>query len=178
MTHLLYPPLSLSWYPKDQYANTMSVDLLSRLSDPDSGDSHTFSIDTSSTFSDYFAMDADGHTLHNALELDLEAGLPSPVTVVIVVTDSGGKTATSKVRVTLEDVNDNDPEFQTTSFSGLYTGMAGATTIGTVTATDDDSGTNAEIDYAIVPGSSSPADKFMTAQRCLHRPLWTVLSTR
>ena len=60
-----------------------------------------------------------------ALTLDREGAPPSPVTIEIVATDAGGKTATAKVVVTLTDVNDNDPIFVTSSLTmiSMYEGM-------------------------------------------------------
>ena len=73
---------------------------------------HAFSVLPGGAFSSYFNF-PDPHvpTLSNVLALDREGSPPSPVTIEIVVTDAGGKTATAKVVVTLTDVNDNDPNF-------------------------------------------------------------------
>ena len=87
---------------------------------------HTFSLLPGGTYSSYFTFpDPYQPTITNLLTLDREGAPPSPVTIEIVATDAGGKTATAKVVVTLTDVNDNDPIFVTSSLTMItvYEGM-------------------------------------------------------
>ncbi|RUS73609.1 hypothetical protein EGW08_018632 [Elysia chlorotica] len=69
--------------------------------------------------------------------------------------------STVPVYITIDDINDNCPEFLNRVYTGTVPESAdGDTSIIDVIATDKDEGINAQIVYAIKPGSLNPPDLF------------------
>ena len=82
--------------------------------------------------------------------LDFETTFEYSLTVL--ATDSGlpTLTGTTEVRVTIQDVNDNAPEFDERSYTiTLFESTSIGVTVLTVTATDVDSTTNGQIQYSL-----------------------------
>lgn len=70
--------------------------------------------------------------------------------------DGGGLTSTAQLTITLLDENDNTPQFNRNTYtSTLNENVSLGTTVLTVTATDLDSGTNAQVSYSITGKSYS-----------------------
>ncbi len=69
-------------------------------------------------------------------------------TFTVVARDRGGRTGLAEVRVTIEDENDNSPEYTVTSYVGyVVEGSPSGTVVTSLSATDTDSGENGRITY-------------------------------
>ncbi|ESP00848.1 hypothetical protein LOTGIDRAFT_173039 [Lottia gigantea] len=81
--------------------------------------------------------------------------MPTDVLLTAGAVDEHGLTGTTKIAITVKDVNDNTPEFTSsvTSFVVSETQELGA--LGTVTALDKDSGANGEVTYTVQGGSQA-----------------------
>ncbi|XP_078684144.1 protein dachsous-like [Branchiostoma floridae x Branchiostoma belcheri] len=76
----------------------------------------------------------------------------------VVARDNGSppRNATANVRVTVTDDNDNDPRFTQESYHfSLVENLPAGTTVGTVFAVDADVGSNADLDFSLIPNNSS-----------------------
>ena len=77
-------------------------------------------------------------------------------TFTVVATDGGGKAATENVEIFVEDVNDNTPAFQGNPYSAnVAENVIIGHQVGTVQATDADSGPRGRISYSIVSGAEN-----------------------
>ncbi|XP_053376790.1 protocadherin Fat 4-like [Mercenaria mercenaria] len=117
--------------------------------DQDTGDSHTLSIDCG-TDTGYFLMNPSTGEVSYQSNYDTGAGLPSTVTCNVMVEDSGGLTDTATLNIYISDSNDNTPVFFPASYSFFisYYSSVG-TDVGTVTATDGDTGTFGTLSYTL-----------------------------
>ncbi|XP_050793381.1 cadherin-10 [Gopherus flavomarginatus] len=102
--------------------------------------------------------------------------------VVIQAKDMGGQmgglSGTTTVNITLTDVNDNPPRFpQNTIHLRIPESSPVGTAIGSVKATDADTGKNAEMEYRIVDGDGTDMFDIMTQKNTqegiitVHKPL-------
>ncbi|KAL3891842.1 hypothetical protein ACJMK2_004087 [Sinanodonta woodiana] len=120
------------------------------VSDPDNGDTYTLSIQASASgSSDYFKIDSSSGIITFAVDYDVDLGAyPSNATLIVICTDHGLAKGTATVSVSIYDANDNAPNFAQTGYiiySSQYT--APGDVIGTMNATDIDSGDNDKITY-------------------------------
>jgi hypothetical protein len=78
--------------------------------------------------------------------------------LTIVATDRGtpSRTATSFLIIHVNDVNDHEPVFEKSEYSAILSELAPpGTYVAGITATDEDSGVNAQIYYAFVSGNDN-----------------------
>ncbi|XP_036061050.1 protocadherin beta-6-like [Onychomys torridus] len=124
-----------------------------RVSDPDSGDNGRMVCSIQNdlpfllkpTFENYYTLVTEG-------PLDRESRAEYNIT--ITVTDMGTPRLTTQHTITVHvsDVNDNAPTFtQTTYTLFVQENNSPALHIGTISATDSDSGSNAHITYSLLP---------------------------
>ncbi|XP_036060449.1 protocadherin beta-6-like [Onychomys torridus] len=123
------------------------------VSDPDSGDNgrmvcsiqNDFPFVLKPTFENYYTLVTEG-------ALDRESRAEYNIT--ITVTDMGTPRLTTQHTITVQvsDVNDNVPAFTQTSYTlFVKENNSPALHIGTISATDSDSGSNAHITYSLLP---------------------------
>uniref|UniRef100_A0A8C5ZGV1 Protocadherin beta 13 n=1 Tax=Marmota marmota marmota TaxID=9994 RepID=A0A8C5ZGV1_MARMA len=124
-----------------------------RVSDPDSGNNGKT---ISSIQEDMpFLLKPSGknfYTLKTKRALDREER--EEYNVTITVTDMGTPRLKTQLNITVQvsDINDNAPDFRETSYTLLvHENNQPALHIGSVSATDKDSGTNAQITYSLLP---------------------------
>ncbi|XP_040597864.1 protocadherin beta-6 [Mesocricetus auratus] len=124
-----------------------------RVSDPDSGDNGRMVCSIQNdlpfllkpTFKNYYTLMTEG-------SLDRENRAEYNIT--ITVTDLGTPRLTTQHTITVQvsDVNDNAPAFTQTSYTlFVQENNSPALHIGTISATDSDSGSNARITYSLLP---------------------------
>ncbi|XP_053376788.1 cadherin-23-like [Mercenaria mercenaria] len=130
------------------------------VTDEDNGDSQTFSMDCG-TDTAYFLMDSSTGEVFYQSSYDTDAGLASTVTCNVTVEDAGGLTDTATLYIYISDSNDNTPVFSPASYSFFisYYSSAG-TAVGTVTATDGDTGNFGTISYTL--DQTSLLDEYFT----------------
>ncbi|KAL3861471.1 hypothetical protein ACJMK2_007505 [Sinanodonta woodiana] len=130
------------------------------VTDPDSGDTKSFSNDCGAN-TGLFTMSSATGRLTLAADYDYDLGtLPTTVTCIVKVTDSGGLTATATLSVTFNNINDNTPIFVPSSYTFFASYDATvSTSIGSVTATDRDLGTYGVVSYSL-DQSSLPSAYF------------------
>ncbi|XP_069106240.1 uncharacterized protein [Argopecten irradians] len=123
------------------------------VTDPDPGDTHTYSVDCSA-----IAMDANtgAVTLSGTYDLDV-SGTASVLTCTATVTD-GELTDTTQLIVTILDVNDHTPAFGQSDYT-IYTTIYGnvGATIGSIAATDGDLGIYGALTYSLDTSTLSEA---------------------
>ncbi|KAM8835014.1 protocadherin-16 [Synchiropus picturatus] len=74
----------------------------------------------------------------------------------VTATDGGGLSSVARVRVSVEDVNDNRPSFYPVLYTvSLGSHSAPGTSVVKVTASDPDAGENGRVTYRTVPGGGS-----------------------
>ncbi|XP_023149534.2 protocadherin-23 [Amphiprion ocellaris] len=87
--------------------------------------------------------------------LDFEV---SPEIKLVVLADSGLQTAHCTVSISLQDVNDNAPQFEYSSYrTAVWEGQVHNTYIMQVFASDADSSMNGQIEYSILSGNHNEA---------------------
>ncbi|XP_006866297.1 PREDICTED: protocadherin beta-3 [Chrysochloris asiatica] len=123
------------------------------ISDPDSGDNGKMMCSIEDDLPFFLNPPTDNfYTLVSKEALDREKR--DQYNVTITVTDLGTPRLKTQHTITvwISDVNDNAPTFNTTSYT-LYIreNNSPALHIGSVSATDRDSGTNAQITYSLLP---------------------------
>eukprot|EP00105_Crassostrea_gigas_P028827 XP_011450598.1 PREDICTED: cadherin EGF LAG seven-pass G-type receptor 2 [Crassostrea gigas] len=112
----------------------------------------TFSITAGNVNSDFIINSTTGE-LNTARRLNRE-GTPQ-YTLNIQVLDQSGLTAQTTLTIIVQDVNDNNPVFIPTSYTfSVFEGRTNEP-VGTVTATDSDTGANALVNYQISSYSST-----------------------
>ena len=74
----------------------------------------------------------------------------------VAATDGGGKESTGKVKIFVTDVNDNEPEFQNQPYrENVAENVNVGHVVGTVLATDKDSGPRGRVSYSITAGGEN-----------------------
>ncbi|XP_053703387.1 protocadherin-16-like isoform X1 [Synchiropus splendidus] len=74
----------------------------------------------------------------------------------VTATDGGGLSSVARVRVSVEDINDNRPSFYPVLYTvSLGSHSAPGTSVVKVTASDPDAGENGRVTYRTVPGGGS-----------------------
>ncbi|XP_052781618.1 cadherin-related family member 2-like [Mya arenaria] len=128
--------------------------------DPDAVDKLTYSLDCG-TETGYFYMHPETANITFQSKYDTDAGRPTSVSCTITATDTGGLTCTASLTINIEDTNDNTPNFAPAqySFHVSYYASAG-TVVGTVTASDLDTGTWGNIAYTL--DQSSLSEQYFT----------------
>ena len=128
--------------------------------DADSGDAGSLTYSLLATrdgrSQSMFAVDAATGELTTTVELDRES--MAKHYFQIIATDSGSPqlSGVASVTITVDDVNDNSPRFESPSYSqSVSESVSVGSTVVTVRANDADSGPNAEIQYSIVNRSGA-----------------------
>ena len=112
---------------------------------------------TYSLSSDYFVVSQSGVVTTKA-GLDRES--TSSHNLTITATDNGGLSSECNVVITVQDVNDNAPQFGTnTLIMDIVESTAIGTVITTIIATDADSGSNSQITYTMKNSEYFAIDK-------------------
>ncbi|XP_052011504.1 protocadherin beta-6-like [Apodemus sylvaticus] len=130
------------------------------VSDPDSGDNGRMvcSIQNElpfllkTTFKNYYTLMTEG-------PLDRESR--GEYNITITVSDMGTPRLTTQHTITVQvsDINDNAPAFTQTSYTlFVHENNSPALHIGTISATDSDSGSNAHITYSLLPSHDPQLD--------------------
>ena len=88
------------------------------------------------------------HTL-TAPKIDREDDADT-VVIAMNLTDGGGNSNVSIITVNIVDVNDNFPSFLSTEYKFSFTEGQDPVNIGKVTADDDDTGANAEVEFELL----------------------------
>ncbi|XP_055792755.1 protocadherin-16-like [Salvelinus fontinalis] len=102
-----------------------------------------------------FTVNKETGQLCSSTTLDREQGSGN-YDLTVTATDGGGQSAVTRVRVYLEDVNDNRPSFYPALYTvSLSTQSAPGTSVTKVTANDPDAGDNGRVTYRTVPGGGS-----------------------
>ncbi|MCJ8744755.1 hypothetical protein PDJAM_G00122180, partial [Pangasius djambal] len=107
----------------------------------------------------YFSVDPKTGVIRIALP-NMDREIKESYQVVIQAKDMGGQlgglAGTTTVNITLTDVNDNPPRFAKSVFHlRVPESEPVGSSVGKIKAHDPDVGTNAEVEYRIVPGESS-----------------------
>ncbi|KAK7466519.1 hypothetical protein BaRGS_00037394 [Batillaria attramentaria] len=109
------------------------------VTDPDTGDSHTFSMDSASDSScSYISVNSSTGIMNYGANYDVDDTSLAQL-FTCLVQDSGGLSVTATVTVSIQDLNDNHPAFASTSY--VFTVSQSASVgiyIGTVSASDSD----------------------------------------
>lgn len=89
----------------------------------------------------------------NSLDFELSSHVE-----LVVLADSGLQSAYCRVFITLQDINDNVPQFEHSSYrTAVWEGQVHNTYVMQVLATDADSGLNGQIVYSIISGNHNNA---------------------
>ncbi|XP_069599874.1 protocadherin-23-like [Ranitomeya imitator] len=89
-------------------------------------------------------------------DMDRE-GEPGSYDLIVKAEDGGGLSAQAFVRVDIEDINDNAPVFDQTSYvTSISSHTQPGTEILTVVASDKDGGMFGEVLYELIPGDKTP----------------------
>lgn len=110
------------------------------------------------TTMNFFSIDR----LSGEIKINQKLPAESEIRLNISAKDIGGLTDTTMVRFRIIDVNDNPPVFKKNWYSfdveeGFHTGK----TLGTIEATDEDFGQNANITFSIIRNSSNSKQPFL-----------------
>ncbi|XP_060085191.1 cadherin-related tumor suppressor-like [Ylistrum balloti] len=135
-----------------------TIDLGFLITDPDDPDSHTYSI-RSGTDAHLFAIGSATGIITFAVNYDYDTGShPQNASIVIECVDTFALTGSATVSIYVNDINDNAPDF---AYGGLVVeanqNHRPGDLIQTISATDLDSGNNAEIEYT---GTSSTGESY------------------
>ncbi|XP_016835985.1 protocadherin beta-6 isoform X1 [Cricetulus griseus] len=123
------------------------------VSDPDSGDNGRVVCSIQNdlpfllkpTFKNYYTLVTEG-------PLDRESRAEYNITITVTDLGTPRLTAQHTITVQVSDVNDNAPAFTQTSYTlFVQENNSPALHIGTISATDSDSGSNAHITYSLLP---------------------------
>ncbi|OWF41741.1 Cadherin EGF LAG seven-pass G-type receptor 2 [Mizuhopecten yessoensis] len=122
------------------------------VTDADVGDSLTYSIASGDPL-ERFTINATSGILEFAIVYDIDDGrMPAVVNLTIMVTDTGGLSATTLVQVTLLDSNENQPIFISDTFeANIPNDYPVKSSIVSVSATDIDYTYNV-IEYSLIDG--------------------------
>ncbi|KAL5013965.1 hypothetical protein ScPMuIL_008235 [Solemya velum] len=142
------------------------------ISDEDFLESHTYII-TGGSGQPYFQMDPLTGLITLATNYDIDAGvMPTLQTLDISILDKYGLSAVGTVDITITDLNDNTPVFSPATYSisaGISTPTG--TTFTQVTATDSDSGVNAQLSYSVIDTQGSQYFDFSGTDLYLYHPI-------
>ncbi|OWF38515.1 Protein dachsous [Mizuhopecten yessoensis] len=136
-----------------------TINLGFSITDPDNPDSHTYTI-RSGDDAHLFAIDSTTGIITFAVNYDVDSGSnhPQNATIIIQCTDTYSLTGTATVSIYVDDINDNAPDFNSGGYVvevNQYDNLGHA--IGTLNATDKDSGNNGEVEYT---GTSSTGGSY------------------
>ncbi|XP_069105729.1 protein dachsous-like [Argopecten irradians] len=125
-----------------------NIDLGFTITDPDIPDSHTYSLRQIYQYS-LFAMDSSTGILTFAVDYDYEnAGHPNNASLIIYCVDTFAITGSATVYIYVRDINDNAPDFNVGGYVVEVNQFhSPGDRLYTLTATDRDSGNNAQIEY-------------------------------
>ncbi|ESO90084.1 hypothetical protein LOTGIDRAFT_164389, partial [Lottia gigantea] len=131
------------------------------LNDPE-GDSFTLSIVNNAESQRFQFTSPDAQYLTFSVDYDVDNGaMPSSVQVEIKATDSAGQSSSAQIMVAILDKNDNSPVF----LPNQGVDVTPSTTVGTVgklQVTDNDSGSNSEIEFALLNINPSVYSDFIS----------------
>jgi cadherin domain-containing protein/FIMAH domain-containing protein len=131
--------------------------------DPDAGDTLTYSITGGNTGGAFAINSSTGQiTVANSAALNFEA-TPS-FSLSVMVADDGSPVGSDSATVTisLNDVNEN-PVFTSAGPFSLAENSANGTSVGSVSATDEDAGQTATLSFSITGGNTNGAFAINTA---------------
>ena len=118
--------------------------------DPDAGDTHTFTLVAGTGDADNASFQIDGSTLKTNAVFDFET--KNSYSIRVRVTDSGGGTYEEAFTITITDVVENAPPTDIQlSNSSVGENQPGGTTVGTLSTTDPDAGDTHT--YSLVAGA-------------------------
>ncbi|KAJ8321883.1 hypothetical protein KUTeg_000354 [Tegillarca granosa] len=126
------------------------------VTDQDNPDTVTYSL-LPATYRNLFNINSKSGEITFKVNYDVDASHPSNVTLVVKCEDSRGKTGTATVSLYIKDINDNIPEFPTGLVYYINQYTSPGAIIGTLRASDIDSGENADVEYY---GSSSTGSAY------------------
>lgn len=144
-----FPQSSYSLSKEESPAGTVIGTPSFAVTDPDIGDSFSYSINCGS-YTHYFLMDTSTGEVSFQSDYYIDAGLPANVTCTVTVEDTGSLTDTATLYIYISDTNDNTPVFSPASYTffiSYYTSVG--TIIGTITATDGDAGSFGTLTYTL-----------------------------
>ncbi|XP_012875782.1 PREDICTED: protocadherin beta-2-like [Dipodomys ordii] len=155
------PELSMSSLTNQIPENLMeTVIAVFSVSDPDSGDNGRMMCSIPEDLPFLLKPSVENfYTIVTNSALDRETN--SEYNITITVTDLGTPRLQTQHTFTLQvsDVNDNAPEFTQSSYTlWVRENNSPALHIGTISATDRDSGSNAQLTYSLLPGPQPGAD--------------------
>lgn len=87
------------------------------VSDPDSGDSKFYTLDCNGYNTGFFEMDSANGNVYLGRDFDRDVGHPETTKCTVTVRDEGGLTATTSLTITIDDINDNTPTFESPVFT-------------------------------------------------------------
>ncbi|XP_060568295.1 cadherin-23-like [Ruditapes philippinarum] len=120
--------------------------------DQDNGDTKTYSINCGADTAKFYMDSSTGQV---SFQSDYSiASTTETVTCTVTVVDSGGLTDTATLYIYISDRNDNTPVFSPASYSFYVSYYASVgTVVGTVTASDNDTGTFGTLTYILTQTS-------------------------
>ncbi|KAM8897984.1 protocadherin-16 [Spinachia spinachia] len=108
-----------------------------------------------STAPTHFTIDKQTGQICTSTALDRDGGLDK-FDLTVTATDGGGLSSVARVRVSVEDINDNRPTFYPVLYTvSLSTHSAPGTSVVKVTANDPDAGENGRVTYRAVPAGGT-----------------------
>lgn len=152
----IYVPSSASFATVDENAKNGSLVAAISVSDLDAGLNGVTTVDiVAGNELNHFRLDNSSsvHIVHVNGVLDREE--ISKYNLTVVATDKGAppRTATSFLIIHVNDVNDHEPVFEKSEYSSVLSELAPpGTYVAGITATDEDTGVNAEIFYDFTDG--------------------------
>ena len=100
-----------------------------------------------------FAIDPSTGVVSTTGQIDYE--LHSSYMLKVVATDGGGRMARADLNISIEDVNDNYPVINPTTYNvTVYENLTAGDAITTILATDEDSGVFSRLNFVISAGNS------------------------
>ena len=96
----------------------------------------------------------------------------------VTATDGGGRKTETNIQITVEDVNDNKPIFQNAPYNAsVFENANIGHVIGTVIATDLDTGPRGRVSYSIASGNTGNAFRISAVGKCMYIVVWFVSVT-
>lgn len=87
------------------------------VTDPDSADTKFYTMDCSGYNTGFFEMDSSNGKVYLGRDFDRDVGHPETTNCKVTVRDAGGLTATTSLTITIADINDNTPTFESSVFT-------------------------------------------------------------